>query len=375
MIEKQADVVVIGGGIIGISLAYGLSKQNAKVLLIDKEDPLLTASRGNFGLVWVQSKGEGMPEYVEWCIEAADKWPQFSENLETETGIQLEYAKNGGVEIWLGDEEYNTRVNFIDRMRKASRSGTYDCEMLKTEELQEILPEIKLGEEVSGGSFCPHDGYVNPLNLVKAMHKGFKLSGGNYYSGQSVTNIEFLEPGFRIHTENNSYIAEKLVIAGGLVSKKLGKMVDIDVPVGPERGQVLVTERTKKILPFPAGRIRQNFDGSFMFGNSNEDVGYNIETTSEVMKKIAHRAIRTFPFLKNLQLIRSWSALRVLTPDRNPVYVESKTCPGAFAVTSHSGVSLASVHSSNLGEWIIEGSHQAKFEVFHPRRFDVPKTA
>ena len=88
----------------------------------------------------------------------------------------------------------------------------------------------------------------------------------------------------------------------GLVSKKLGQMVDLDVPVGPERGQVLVTERTKKILPFPAGRIRQNFDGSFMLGNSNEDVGYNIETTSEVMKKISHRAIRVFPCLKNLQL-------------------------------------------------------------------------
>ena len=62
MIEKHSDVIVIGGGIIGISLAYGLSKQSAKVLLIDKENPLLTASRGNFGLVWVQSKGEGMTE-------------------------------------------------------------------------------------------------------------------------------------------------------------------------------------------------------------------------------------------------------------------------------------------------------------------------
>ena len=152
-------------------------------------------------------------------------------------------------------------------------------------------------------------------------------------------------------------------------------MVDIDVPVGPERGQVLVTERTKKILPFPAGKIRQNFDGSFMLGASNEDVGYNLDTTTKVMNSIAHRAIRVFPYLKNLQLIRSWAALRVLTPDRHPVYVESETCPGAFAVTSHSGVSLASVHSSVLGEWILEGRHQAKFEVFHPRRFDVPQTS
>ncbi|MEC9361183.1 MAG: FAD-dependent oxidoreductase, partial [SAR324 cluster bacterium] len=66
MIKKEAEVIVIGGGIIGISLAYGLVKQNAKVILIDKETPKHTASRGNFGLVWVQSKGRGMPEYVEW---------------------------------------------------------------------------------------------------------------------------------------------------------------------------------------------------------------------------------------------------------------------------------------------------------------------
>ena len=113
MIEKKVDVVVIGGGVIGISLAYGLLKQNATVFLLDKDDPQLTASRGNFGLVWVQSKGLGMPEYVEWCIEAADKWPRFSENLETETGIQLEYAKKGGLEICLGEDEYNTRVNLL----------------------------------------------------------------------------------------------------------------------------------------------------------------------------------------------------------------------------------------------------------------------
>ena len=375
MIEKKVDVVVIGGGVIGISLAYGLLKQNATVFLLDKDDPQLTASRGNFGLVWVQSKGQGMPEYVEWCIEAADKWPQFSEILETETGIQLEYSKKGGLEILLGEDEYIARVNFIEEMRKESRSGTYDCEMLKTTECQEMLPEIKLGEEVSGGSFCPHDGYVNPLNLVKALHKGFQLSGGNYYSGQSVKKIEFIGPDYRIHTQDNCYIAGKLVIASGLVTKTLGQMVDIDVPVGPERGQVLVTERTKKVLPFPTGKIRQNFDGSFMLGASNEDVGYNLDTTTKVMNSIAHRAIRVFPYLKNLQLIRSWSALRVLTPDRHPVYVESETCPGAFAVTSHSGVSLASVHSSVLGEWILEGRHQAKFEVFHPRRFDVPQTA
>ena len=110
MIKEHADVVVIGGGVIGVSLAYGLAKQNADVILLDKEDLQLTASRGNFGLVWVQGKGSGMPRYAEWSIEAADKWPAFAEKLTLETGIDLQYKKSGGLEICLGEEEYQERV-------------------------------------------------------------------------------------------------------------------------------------------------------------------------------------------------------------------------------------------------------------------------
>ena len=89
MIKENAEVVVVGGGVIGTSLAYGMVKKGAKVILIDKVDNRLTASLGNFGLVWVQCKGKGMPRYVEWCIEAKERWPEFAENLETETGFDL----------------------------------------------------------------------------------------------------------------------------------------------------------------------------------------------------------------------------------------------------------------------------------------------
>ena len=164
MIKENAEVVVVGGGVIGVSLAYGMVKKGAKVILIDKVDNRLTASRGNFGLVWFQGKGKGMPRYVEWCIEAIERWPEFAENLETETGFNLNYEKTGGLEICLGEEEHQERVNFIEEMSRASRSGRYDCEMISRKELQGMLPKIKLGKEVSGASFCSHDGCVNPLN-------------------------------------------------------------------------------------------------------------------------------------------------------------------------------------------------------------------
>ena len=371
MIKENAEVVVVGGGVIGVSLAYGMVKKGAKVILIDKVDNRLTASRGNFGLVWFQGKGKGMPRYVEWCIEAIERWPEFAENLETETGFNLNYEKTGGLDICLGEEEHEERVNFIEEMSQASSSGSYDCEMISIKELQGMIPEIKLGKEVSGASFCSHDGCVNPLNLLKAMSSSFQENGGGYRPEQFVQKIEYSSNGFKIETETHSFNAKKLVLACGLMTTKLASMVGMKVPVIAERGQIIVTESTSRVFNYPTAGIRQNYDGSFMLGASHEAVGYNIETSYEVLQNIAKRAIQILPSLKNLQMIRSWAALRVLTPDKMPVYLESDQYPGAYAITSHSGVSLASLHSSNLVEWILEERIPPGFTAFHPKRFNV----
>ena len=374
MIKENGEVVVVGGGIIAVSLAYGMVKKGAKLILIDKVDNRLTASRGNFGLVWVQGKGKGMPRYVDWCLEATERWPEFAQNLENETGFDLNYEKTGGLEICLGEEEHQERINFVEEMSQASKSGRYDCEMISKKELQSMLPKIKLGKEVSGASFCSHDGCVNPLNLLKAMNSSFQQKGGTYRPEQTVQKIEFSSNEFKIETGTHNFKTEKLVIAGGLMTTKLAKMVGMEVPVIPERGQILVTERTSRVFNYPTAEIRQNYDGSFMLGSSHEAVDYNIETSYEVLQKIARRAIRILPDLKNLQLIRSWAALRVLTPDQKPVYLESDQCPGAYAITSHSGVSLASIHSSTLVEWILEKRIPRGFTDFHPKRFNVQET-
>ncbi|MDP6764397.1 MAG: FAD-dependent oxidoreductase [SAR324 cluster bacterium] len=374
MERVRAEVAVIGGGVIGASLAYGLINRNPSVLLIDKENMELTASRGNFGLVWVQGKGFGMPRYAEWSIEATEQWPDFASRLQEESGISLDYEKTGGFEICLGSNEFEQRKVFIKQMKEQSKDGTYPCEMITRSELQSKLPEIELGDEVSGASLCPHDGFVNPLALLKALLWVFQQKDGKYHPGHSVQNIQKNGSGFSIETESCFFQVDKVVIASGLGTTKLSKMVNMHVPVKPERGQVMVTERTKRVFPFATGRLRQNADGSFMLGASNEDVGYNLETSPEVLSSIASHAIRIFPILKHLQLIRSWASLRVLTPDQKPVYLESEEYPGAFAVTSHSGVSLASLHSSHLPEWILDGKTPLDFEVFHSKRFDVPKT-
>ena len=90
------DVVVVGGGLVGAAVAYGLVRQGLSVAMLDEGDVAYRASRGNFGLVWVQSKGDGLFDYARWTRSSADLWPDFAETLKDEVGIAVGYRKPGG---------------------------------------------------------------------------------------------------------------------------------------------------------------------------------------------------------------------------------------------------------------------------------------
>ncbi|HKL27533.1 MAG TPA: FAD-binding oxidoreductase, partial [Desulfuromonadales bacterium] len=169
--------------------------------------------------------------------------------------------------------------------------------------------------------------------------------------------------------------ADKLVLAAGNGLPRLAAQVGMTVRVRPEQGQLMVTERVKPCLSMPLSGIQQTADGSFIVGLSNREVGFNTETDPAVLKAMAGRVINAFPALAGLRVIRSWSSLRILTADGLPVYQESPAHPGAYVITSHSGVTLAPLHHDVLADWIVDGEPPEEFESFGTRRFDVEKTA
>ncbi len=366
-----ADVIVIGGGNIGSATAYGLSERGLKVAMLDEGDIAHRCARGNFGLVWYQGKGQDMPRYVEWSLAATRKWPRFAEVLEHKTGVHLGYHKPGGFWLCRSQAAYAEREQKLEEIRRQSKSKTYDCEMIGRDELQALIPDMALGPKIVGASFSPHDGHVNPLFLLRAMQTAFKQNGGRYYAGTAADRIRHDGVRFRVETNKGPFTAPKLVLAAGLGIPRLAAMLDMHIPVIPERGQLLVTERMRRLLPYPISGIRQTDEGSFMFGVSNEAVGYNTQVTTDVMQNIARRACEAFPCLADVRIVRTWAALRPLTPDRYPIYHESTTYPGAFVLTSHSGVSLASLYASDIARWIAEGTKPKDFEQFSPGRFDV----
>lgn len=371
---RSFDVAVIGGGLVGAAIAWGLARIGQRVAVVDEGDIAWRASRGNFALVWVQSKGMGMPEYAGWTVRSSETWAGFADALETQTGLDVCHQRPGGFHLALSERELEQRETMLKRLHNQPAMRRYDWEIMDHTRLRRMLPQI--GPEVVGGSYCPLDGHVNSLRLFRALHAGMQQLGATYLPGRPVDSIEHRGGEFIIRCGGNEVRSGKVVLAAGNGNARLGPMVGLDVPVRPQRGQIVVTEKAAPFLDYPVVTIRQTDEGGVMLGDSLEEAGFDTTVGSGVTSMIAERAVRMFPLLARLNVVRTWAALRVMTRDGFPIYDQSTACPGAFVATCHSGVTLAANHALVVAPLIAAGQLPAEtFDVFSARRFDVPAVA
>ncbi len=366
----DADVAVVGGGIVGMSVACGLLRHGLKVTVFDGDDRDLRASRGNFGLVWVQGKGDGMPEYARWTMHSAKLWPEFSKTMRSETGVDIQLSQPGGMHLCLTEQELEDREDSL-RELQLSLSEPYPYEKLDHKGLKKQIPSI--GARVAGATFCPMDGHVNPLHLLRALHEFFNIHGGHLINGVSITDISFEKGVFTLNsgTAQTHWQADKLVLAAGLGNQQLAGQIGLKINLKPNRGQVLILERLAPFLNFPTSHVRQTVEGTIQLGDSKEDVGFDDGATVDVIAEIARRSVQMFPLLSDCRLVRAWGALRIMTGDGFPIYQQSDTCPGSFLISCHSGVTLAAAHAGPLADFIGRGNFPQRFDVFSGDRFHV----
>lgn len=365
---QNSDVIVIGGGLVGSAVAYGAALQGVKVTLLDEGDQAFRASRGNFGLVWVQGKGYGMTPYAQWTRSSATLWPQLASQLDDETGVDVHLQQPGGFCFCFSDTELEERRKRMQSVQDGLH-GDYPFQMMTRQEVLDRIPAI--GKEVVGASYTPMDGHTNPLKLLRALHAANLKHGVSYVSGQAVREIKSQGQGAeRRFTVAGRFQAPRVVLAAGLGNRELAEQLGIHAPVVPNRGQVLVGERTARFLDYPTLNVRQTDEGTIQLGDSMEEVGFNDDVTTDVLANIAQRGVRTFPVLSSLRLVRAWGALRVMSPDGFPIYQESVKYPGAFVTTCHSGVTLAAAHAFRVAPWITGNAVKpAEIEGFTGDRF------
>lgn len=364
------DYLVIGGGLVGLAIAYGLAKRGLAVTVLDEGDVAFRAARGNFGNIWIQGKGVGKPAYAEVTRRSALEWPSFAREIEQVSGIDLRYSQDGAIFLCFSEAELEQRMAIL-AAAEAESDIPIEPRDIRRGELKAMFPMI--GDSIPGGTFSRLDGAIDPLRLLRALLAAFTATGGAYVSGARVNSLARDGGGFAAETAAGAFRGSRVLLAAGLGNAVLAPQLGLHAPVRPVRGQILVTEKLKPFMPVCFHFIRQTADGGVICGDSSEEVGFDEGVTRSTLARTAGRLMTVFPFMKGVRLVRTWGALRVMSPDGLPIVQQSQDAPGAFAVSVHSGVTLSPFHARAVAGSLAENDCLPPdlTSSFSPDRFDV----
>ena len=386
MAWKSADVVVIGGGIIGTAIAYFLCRQKINVILLEKNGIASGSSGACDGAVVMQTKKPGV--HLKLALESYALLCQMQNHLP----VPIEYENNGGLIVMETEDEKTAMKQFVAAQRQAG----LDVELLDHSQLRDLAPH--LSDHLIGATYSPLDSKINPIALTLGFAMGAKQLGAEILTGTAVLDIE-VERGqiFAVVTAAGKIESRKVVYSTGVYASEIGRMLGIEIPIKPRRGQLLVTEARPGLLEPWLGSanyiaakfnpelakdgasgvsIDQTQSGNFLIGSTREFVGYDKRVTVEGLKQIASRAVRILPDLKHMNLIRAFAGLRPYTSDGLPILGKVEKIKGLIMAAGHEGdgIALSAITGKLISQLVLGGKHDIALDSFNLNRFSTDPT-
>lgn len=353
----DTDVLIIGAGVVGNTIAFHLTERGVHPTVLDKGFPLSGTSGSTQAWIWVHTKTPGF--YGELSLISADLYRDaLAPRL---PGI--EYTRTGGLGLLFGDDE----VAAARELAAAQRPYGVEIELLGRDEVARLEPH--LSPEVIGATYSPHDGNVNPFQLVRRLMAAARRQGAVYRFYERVLDLRECRAGYEVETEHGRLQARRLVLAAGLWTPELAGCLGVHLPVRPVRGQVLITEPLRPVLGHTLNFMRQMINGEILFGYSAEEVGRDRRNTREVLAAAAARGLRTLPLLRGVRIVRAFAGLRPMPADGLPIVGEVPGHPGLFVAVMHSGYTLAPLVGTVLAEMLVEGRSPVPITALSPARF------
>lgn len=371
---NTADVIIVGGGIIGSAIAYYLAKKGTSVIVLESSDHIGNggSSRNGGG---VRQSGRDPRELPLVMYGIQNLWPGLSEELE----VDCEYHQDGNLRLGKTEKHREILEGLTERAVKVG----LDVRMIDGDEVRKINPH--LSDEVTCASWCPTDGHANPLTTTLGYYKMARKLGVRFITGEKVTELKKVRGRLRkVITENNGYEADTVVVAAGYDSRKLVETVGIDIPMSKAMIECLVTEAEPHMFDQMLGTAEADFyghqtkHGSFVFGGTsgfeavNKDNGTPI-CNSRTASCECRGIMKYFPALADAKIVRTWSGWVDQVKDSVPVLGNVSEVPGlvlAAGFCGH-GFGIAPGAAYNLAELITTGTSPVDL---HELRYDRFKT-
>ncbi len=381
MLPDSADVVVIGGGVIGASCAYYLAKHKIKVVLLEKRDPASGSSGACGGTIFLQTKSPG--PNLNLALAGAERFRHLHEEL----AADIEYRNHGGMIIIETETEYDAMVRWAERQQGAG----LDVALLDANQARGL--ETALSPEILGATFSPADAQVNPWHLTFAFIKSAQRHGAKVYTGVRVTGIQTKSQRIElVETDQGRISTGTVVNAAGAYAARIGALCDLDIPIKPRRGQLVVVEATHPLISrcmLSAHYIAAKFNpdlarkgggvsieptahGSFVLGSTREFVGFDSRVTRAGIQHIARNVTSILPVLKGRNIIRVFAGLRPYTPDGLPILGPVAGLDGFVMAAGHEGdgIALAPITGEIIADLIANNRTDFPLEAYNLERFN-----
>ncbi len=381
MSKEAFSVVVIGGGVIGTSVAYYLAKEGVDVALVERGGLCSGTSKACDGFIALENKTTG-PN-----LQLALRSIKLYEELAGELDHNIEYRQCGGLLLAKTEEELDSLRILKEELKQAG----LETELVDRSDLR--MMESALSSEIIGGLHSPSDGQVNPMKATLELARASQKYGAKIFTYEGVCGIIKIKDSISSVVTNSKTIHTKFVVNASWVwAPLIGEMVGLNIPVVPRQGQLLVTEKVPPLLNkvmLAAGYLtvkygdrgreelgvsfagEQTKDGGILIGSSRQFVGYSTRVELRVIKAIAHEAISFIPRLKDIHCIRTYAGLRPYTPDHLPILGKVDEIEGFIIAAGHEGdgVALAPITGKLIAELITKGKTSISLDRFNLARF------
>lgn len=386
-LPPQADVVIIGGGVIGTMIAYFAARAGHDVLLLERHDIGAGTTSSAAAAALLQTKTSARK------LQIANHSLALLDQLHEQLDQRFEYEHTGS----LLAANTPSEMDLISEMNANLQSLGLQVQLVDAGQAHEIMPI--LGGAILGGSYSPRDAQINPIELVLACADSARLHGAKIQPFTQVQGIE--TEGERIvavKTSTGRVRTATVVNAAGVWAPNIARMAGVDLPIQPLKGELLVTERMPKRMRgtliaakylLSKSQLEKDTSGSapkrsvgitlvqvdhgnFIVGSTREPAGYDRGSTFGGIQELAAQLLDLVPSLAETRLLRSYAGLRPITPDGNPIIGRTPTLPGLIQAAGFGGDGL--VMSAITAEMILSLLEAREEHAFLPafslKRFD-----
>ncbi|MFC2948364.1 glycine oxidase ThiO [Virgibacillus sediminis] len=349
--NKQYDSIVVGGGVIGCSIAFQLSKRGHRVLVVEKDRIGQKASSAAAGMLGAQNEIKEDSPLLSMAKESRAIFPELAEELRELSHIDIELIQSGILRVARSERE----MAELEAAAAYQQAMGETAEYLDAVQVKEKEPEIS--SAVIGGLYMPNDGQISPPLLTEALARSAAVLGTEFMEYTEV--VAFIEDDGKIsgvQTGAGTFHADSVIVAGGAWSRQLIEKIGLSLDAHPVKGECFSVRHHSQLVTSSifssSGYIVPKAGGRLIIGATEQPGTFDESVQLESLHQMMDSAMEIIPRLKEAKWEKCWAGIRPQTGDGLPYLGEHPSISGLFLATGHyrNGMLLAPI----TGLWMAD---------------------